>query len=75
MREKEHMWILKDLSPKTQVNPDPELVLSLELRNIRQIFGTYWEILCKYWANIKKILGKYWVNKRQILYKNWADIV
>ena len=62
MREKEHMWILKDLTPKTQVNP--EMVLILELRNIVQILETYWEILFKYCKNIAK--GKYCANIVQI---------
>ena len=67
--------------PKTQVNP--EMVLTLELRNIGQILGTYWEILCKYCenivkgkycANIGQIMDKYWANFGQILRKYWANI-
>ena len=61
---------------KTQVNP--EMVLTLELRNIGQILGTYWEIMCKYFENfvevnysenIGQIVEKYWANFGQILGK------
>ena len=72
MRKKEHVDSERPY-PKTQVNP--EMVLTLELRNIGQILGTYWEILCKYWADIVKILDKCCANIGKILSKYWENIV
>ena len=66
---------------KTQVNP--EMVLTLELRNIGQILGTYWEILCKYCENIAKgkycanigqIMDKYSAYTKKVLSKYWVNI-